>query len=70
MSETRAIEVGDIAIFLGDEGYAAKKGATVRVTERSTHSLQVIWLDNLSEGQMDGSYGQELFELKVGDWDE
>lgn len=58
-------KVGDIVRWREDKPcYAAKKGALAIIESIGPKYLKVVWLDkSTSEGQMDGNYAHEDFEL-------
>lgn len=57
-------KVGDIIIMAEKKtNYSAKKGAKARVIEMNENYLKLKWLDELSNGQMDGGYSSEYFNL-------
>jgi uncharacterized Zn ribbon protein len=65
----KQIKKGDILIYIKDYdlspyGMAAKKGAEVKVVGFNGEYIKVNWLDKKANGQHDGSYYPDDFEVK------
>lgn len=65
----KQIKKGDALIYIKDYdlspyGMSAKKGAKVKVVGFNGEYIDIRWLDKKANGQMDGSYLPENFEIK------